>query len=251
MIRTVFCWVAIIAVLVCGQTTFAKDFRDCMKCHEEDGEGETPSISLKEYRNSVHGNQFECVDCHTQIDSERHGTIKGDGTVNCGRCHEQENRHGLGLVDADRPKCHTCHSRHGIYGKENAISSVNPRQLRKTCKQCHPVECGEKDLLSRLLSIRIASHSKQDYSARYEEDNCIGCHQGKAAHEETEPISDAQCYKCHLEQGKPQWMGYIHANREMKKQPAYLFSGIAYLSLLVFFLCWGIQFVLRRLIDGQ
>lgn len=251
MIRTVFCWVAVIVLSVYGQIGFAKDFRDCMQCHEEANKHGAPAISLAEYKNSVHGNKLECLDCHSQIDMSRHGKIKGDGTVNCTICHEQESRHGLGSVEVNRPKCHTCHTRHRILEKENKASSVNSRQLKKTCKQCHPVECGDKNLLSRLLFTRIASHKKQDYSIRYDEDNCIGCHQGKTAHGETEPINDAQCYKCHMQRANAKWIGYIHSSEDMRKKPAYLVSAILYLSLFAFFLGWGVLSVLRRAINGR
>jgi hypothetical protein len=141
---------------------------------------------------------------------------------------------------------------HGILEKENALSSVYPENLKETCKKCHPVECGQTDYLSWLPSIQIASHKKQDFSRAYEKGNCLGCHQGMAAHGEEEPINDQGCYTCHLYQkGQSRLWGYIHPRADFKKRPTIFVAAIISLLFLGFLLWGGFRFYIRKLFSKQ
>ncbi|UCF94916.1 MAG: hypothetical protein JSW39_12440 [Desulfobacterales bacterium] len=247
MKRSVLIGVAVLALTTWGEPTGGADVADCMQCHGEPGQAGIPSISRTDYKNSVHGKVLDCRECHTRIDTQMHGMIQGDGAVDCNLCHEQVNRHAARSMAANRPQCHTCHTRHRIHKKTSATSSVHPRQLRKTCRQCHPVECGQRNLLSFLPSIRVASHAKQDFSLTYDDADCVGCHQGEAAHGEEEPISAQQCYKCHSQRANPEWMGYIHTNADLSRQPAVFFAGVLHLALVVFLGGWGLRSGWRRM----
>ncbi len=161
-------------IFVTSYNTWAYTPEDCIKCHKEGSTGSTLHISIKEFNVSIHGREITCKDCHVGVEDEDHETMKGSGAVDCGECHEQGNRHGLQSKSEDRPQCYSCHTKHGIFEKDEEVSSVHPGQLKETCKGCHPVECGQTDYLSWLPSIQIASHKKQDFSRVYEKGNCLG-----------------------------------------------------------------------------
>jgi hypothetical protein len=243
---SIFCYVAVLALFVGGGPSLADTIQECMKCHRERSKRSIPSISLEDYQSSVHGKILECTDCHTQIEMEMHGSVKGDATVNCGECHGQENMHGLQSEDGNRPRCYSCHTRHRIYKKENEASSTHPSQFGKACAQCHPVECGKRNYLSWLPSIRVVSHSKQDYFRKYDKNNCIGCHQGKAVHGENTLINQEECYKCHSAMANRQVMGYIHANANLKRQPVVFAAGLIYVLFFLFLFWWGARRHLHR-----
>ena len=220
---------------------------DCIKCHKEGSPESSLHIILKEFQASIHGREMACMDCHSGVKGEDHQTMRGSGAVDCGQCHEQKNRHGLQSIGNNRPECHSCHTRHYILEKENKASAVYSGQLRVTCKGCHPVECGEADYLSWLPSKQIASHNKQDFNRAYAKDDCLGCHQGGAAHGEEEILNKQNCYKCHLngaEQAK--LLGYIHPRADSKKQPVIFAAAAIYQIFMVVLLWGGFRFYIRR-----
>lgn len=233
----------------CGWTYTSED---CIRCHEEGSTGSVLRISVKEFESSVHGRDMTCEDCHAGVEDGGHETTKGSGAVNCGQCHEQKNRHGLqsktGMYPGiHRPRCYSCHTRHNILEKDRVESSVHPGQLKETCRACHPAECGETDYLSKLPSMQIASHNKQDFNRSYEKDNCIGCHQGLAAHGESEPVNDQDCYKCHAPQKghAPLW-GYIHPKADLEKQPSVFWAAVIYQFFIVVLLWGGFRFFVLK-----
>jgi hypothetical protein len=96
-------------------------------------------------------------------------------------------------------------------------------------------------------SVRIKSHPKQDFNGSFDEANCLGCHQGKAAHGETEPINAQSCYRCHLTpDGRGELFGRFHCEADWGEQPVTYAAALAYqFSLAVF--CWSVlRFILRR-----
>jgi hypothetical protein len=190
-----------------------------------------------------------CQDCHTGVLNEDHVRIKGSGKVACNECHTQENRHGTGGEERQPPQCYACHTKHAIFGKDREISSVHPSRLKETCGDCHPVQCGETGYLGRLPSIRIASHNKQDFIQSYDRDNCLGCHQGQAAHGETWPIADHECYKCHLtSKGQEAMWGYIHPTADFRTQPAIFAAGVVYQFCILVLLLGGVRYCIRKLL---
>jgi hypothetical protein len=180
------------------------------------------------------------------VEDDGHQTERGSGAVDCSQCHDQENRHGMKSGTQQAPQCYGCHTKHSILEKDNASSSVHPGNLKETCKSCHALECGEADYLSWLPSVQIATHGKQDFSQRYEDTNCMGCHQGMAAHGEEGPINDQNCYVCHLPgMGKAGLWGYAHPRADPKKQPEiHSAAWIQQIALLI--LIWGgVRFFVR------
>ncbi len=135
----------------------------CGKCHEK---------VLNEYKNSVHGKaalsgKWEapvCTDCHGEHTirshddpaSALHPTAISEKI--CASCHAAEkiitkynlpddrvqtyfesyhglaNKYGTGTV----ANCASCHGSHDILPSSDPNSSINKKNLPKTCGQCHP-----------------------------------------------------------------------------------------------------------------
>jgi len=205
----------------------AYTMEECLRCHGKGGPS-SRTMPMAEFRNSVHGKNLSCRDCHTKVKDESHQTRPGAGAVHCGQCHDQDNRHGLQTRGRTRPQCHDCHTRHNIIAKEDRSSSVHPDNLPATCKGCHPRQCGERDYMSWFPSLRVKAHKKQDFSRSYSEKNCLGCHQGKAAHGEDGAGVNQTCHKCHqpLNGKSPQW-GSMHPQTDLKQQPALFAAAVA------------------------
>ncbi len=202
-------------------------------------------IPVGAFRTSAHAQELSCLDCHTGVVDERHQLTAGSGAVDCAQCHDQENRHGLHGLE-NRPKCYACHTRHRILASKNKHSSVNPGQLRNTCRACHPAECGETDYLSFLPSLQLSSHKKQDFGRDYSRLNCIGCHQGMASHGEDEIIDEQSCYKCHRSrQDASSLLGYIHPRADRLMQPGTFTAAVIYQIAAVFLLIGGFGYFIR------
>lgn len=232
-----YCFVFLLSLM--SHNTWAYTSEDCMNCHREESAESILHISIKDFQASIHGSEITCQDCHTGVKDEAHEGEKGSGAVDCNECHDQENRHGIGSKKK-HPQCYTCHRRHSTLSKDNENSSVHPDRLTQTCKECHPVECGKTNYLTWLPSLRIATHNKQDLSQAYEKRNCIGCHQGEAAHGGQEPINDQGCYECHLSKnGNSALWGYIHPKADLNEQPV-IFAAAALYQISMVALMYGL-----------
>ena len=235
-------------VLLTAYDTLGYTPEDCIRCHKEGSPESRLNMSLKEYEASIHRREMPCQDCHTGVIDENHKTMKGSGAVDCSQCHDQENRHGFKSKNEHRPRCYSCHTTHAIFEKANELSSVHGKNLKKTCKTCHPVECGDRDYMSWLPSLQIASHNKQDFGQVFDADNCLGCHQGMAVHGEDAPINDQDCYKCHFSpEGEPLLLGYIHPQADLEKHPTIFAAGAVYLLLIMVLFSGGFVFCIRKL----
>jgi hypothetical protein len=238
----IFCLASLSLVCVfLGLDTFAYSPEACIQCHRQGARESSLHISIKDFRNSAHGKVLECEDCHTNIIDASHITLIGSSAVSCRECHEQENRHGVSSGREPRPKCYTCHTRHHILGKEDPASSVYPEALKKTCAGCHPSECGHQDYLSWFLSLQVVSHGKADLSKSYGRDNCVGCHQGSAAHGEKGSIDSQDCFKCH----QSMW-GLIHPKANPEKDPALFAAALSYQAFALLLLWGGVRYFMQR-----
>ena len=177
----------------------AYTLENCIECHQIDSEESELTMSVDAYEASVHGQEgITCLDCHTGVVDDAHMESEGSGAVDCSECHEQENRHGQDGAEDQRPQCHDCHTKHEMLTKTDPASSVHMSQLTVTCGGCHPTTTGENDYFNWFPAFQIASHNKGDFGKTYDNDNCLGCHQGAGAHGESEPINDQNCYRCHF-----------------------------------------------------
>ena len=229
-----------------AQAATAYTPEDCIECHRT-GSGESGlHISVGEYEASIHGPEITCLECHTGVVDEQHESTKGSGAVDCSACHEQENRHGLNGPEERRPKCYDCHTRHHMLSKTDPASAVHPDNLATTCAGCHPAASGETDFFSWFPSYQIASHNKGDFTTAYNKENCLGCHQGAAAHGESSPIDEQNCYKCHLSPDKAGAMwGYMHPKPDVKTQP----TVFAAASIYQVFFALGLIVLLGKFLD--
>ncbi len=137
---------------------------DCASCHAEIGQL---------YNKSVHGTLAERGDPNAPSCKECHGTHGVRGKDNpesatfptnvpdlCARCHREgqkaairyvgdqhqiierytESIHGKGLMKSGltvTAMCTNCHTAHDVLPRKDTASSVNPRNLPKTCGRCH------------------------------------------------------------------------------------------------------------------
>ena len=219
---------------------------DCIKCHDRAGQGSTLKMSVEQFNRSIHAVEFTCRDCHINVADDDHQEVVGSGAVNCKECHDKENRHGIGAID-NRPRCFSCHTRHNIRSKDDQRASVHPDRLQLTCRACHPVQSGTAGYFAWFTSVQIASHPKQDFSRIYVSENCLGCHQGQAAHGETEPINDQNCYTCHLDgDGQNKLWGVIHPGAQLETQPGVFAAAVTYQLILVIMVFCGFRWLVRH-----
>jgi len=218
---------------------------DCIKCHDRTGEGSTLKMSVEQFKRSIHADEAACQDCHINVVDDDHQEAVGSGAVNCKQCHDRENRHGIRAIE-NRPRCFNCHTRHNIHSKDDSQASVHPDRLQQTCRACHPGQSGTAGYFAWLTSVQIASHPKQDFSQIYIKGNCLGCHQGQAAHGETEPINDQNCHACHLEDdGQNKLCGIIHSDAQIKTQPGVFAAAVTYQLALVIMVFGGFRWLVR------
>jgi hypothetical protein len=119
--------------------------------------------------------------------------------------------------------------------------------LKQTCGNCHALQSGDTGYLSWLPAVRIKSHPKEDFSRDYSDINCIGCHQGNAAHGETRPMDDQDCYRCHITpQGDSLLYGYFHPQADAEKQPTVFAAAMIYQFCLAFLVWRGVRFLIRK-----
>lgn len=207
---------AIIALVLSSHNAYGYSNDECILCHGLGSSESRLQIDIDGYMKSIHAGEVGCAECHGSITGDEH--IKGMGVkkVDCSQCHEQKNLHSKdGSV-----KCFECHTKHTVYGADDPHSSINWRNLRDTCKACHPKQAESPAGLSRLVSFKIISHPKQDLSRGFDKGMCVGCHQGKAAHGEDGIVNSQDCYKCHSSpDDKSALLGYIHPRAYWQLKP--------------------------------
>ena len=202
---------------------------ECIECHRLGSQESTRQMDINAFRDSVHGKDTECMDCHTGIVDDTHQTQKGSGAVDCGTCHDTQNHHGEAKGSGRGPQCQDCHTRHEIRFKGDPASSVSATALPRTCAGCHPVECGKMDYLGWFAALEIASHPKADFGDRYEKTNCLGCHQGKGAHGDEARLKEDRCDTCHLSpDGSGALWGMIHPRADRSQQPTVFAAAVMY-----------------------
>jgi hypothetical protein len=219
---------------------------DCIECHSGTGQESLRKMSMEQFNRSVHGGEVSCQECHTSVVGEDHQEEAGAGAVDCSACHDQVNQHGAGSSEG-RPKCFSCHTRHNILSPGDPMSSVHAKRLGQTCRACHPGQSGSTGYLAWFLSIQVSSHPKQDFSLVYTRENCLGCHQGRAAHGETEPVYNQNCYTCHLDDdGRNKLWGVMHPEAQMERQPGVFTAAVTYQVVLIAMVFGGFRWLIRR-----
>ncbi len=231
----------IISILLLGfllalpLSAVAQDNQSCLGCHEMGASGSDLHMDGKEFSQSFHGEAATCLECHPSTENEAHMKNSAVTPVDCGACHEQELNHGGEASGA--PDCSACHGAHNIFPASDPRSTLNIANQAATCGQCHAPEAGKKGFVSSLLSFRVKGHGKGWLATDYSEKRCVDCHQGAAAHGEAQPLTGADCYRCHgADVGGNTLLGNIHSSGSaIMKRPDRALGDILYLSLLVAF----------------
>ncbi len=197
---------------------------DCTKCHEAVGQ---------QYQRSTHGQLFAKHDANAPVCKECHGTHHVLGKQDpvsptfptnvpalCARCHREGERaarrytgqqheitsnyresiHGKGLLQGGltvTATCTNCHTAHGELPASDPDSTVNHKNLPKTCGLCHH---GIEDQF--VESVHSATVTKTDKPLPV----CSDCHSAHSIRRADEDgfkleIMD-KCGRCHVEIAK-------------------------------------------------
>lgn len=190
----------------------------CLVCHgkreyrfyKKGGYAKNLYVSLEELRASVHKEKF-CSDCHTDVVELPHrGT---PSRVSCTTCHYKGNPEGAPQLDAyleyersihgleakegnpDAPLCQDCHGSHNVRPPEDPLSTVNKRNVARTCGKCH---------IDIYAEFRTSIHGVAVARGVEDAPSCPDCHGEHNILEPTNPESTVypshvptQCSKCH------------------------------------------------------
>ena len=195
---------------------------DCLACHSNEmpfstGTGTTKAIDESKMKQSIHGQMFQCVDCHTDVKSLAHETTPKK--VECAQCHTDEQKayaggmHSKMSVSSKAPfaTCADCHGDvHEILGADDAKSPTNHANIPATCGKCH----GQKLLMESngmstapFLSYQASVHGVAVTYGLKKAAVCSDCHGSHAilpAVDAKSPIAKgnvpATCSKCHSEE---------------------------------------------------
>ncbi|MBI3148975.1 MAG: cytochrome b/b6 domain-containing protein [Betaproteobacteria bacterium] len=117
------------------------------KCHEDQLDAYTASVHGEEVLEKGNVKGAVCTDCHTShsIAGTASESFKLANVQACGDCHKErlttfsDTYHGQvrGLGYAYAAKCADCHESHKILPADHPKSTINPKNLLKTCTKCH------------------------------------------------------------------------------------------------------------------
>ncbi|MCP4634239.1 MAG: hypothetical protein GY855_15040, partial [candidate division Zixibacteria bacterium] len=119
----------------------AQSNEDCLECHEET-ESEIAVGYDQNLALSIH-QDFNCIDCHADLDGAELPHDEELEKIDCGMCHEAEAETYIGhgrksIYDCvDIPCCSECHGKHDILPSTDKRSMTNPLNLPSTCGNCH------------------------------------------------------------------------------------------------------------------
>jgi len=173
---------------------FAQSSSECFDCHNDKELNLTRNdqlISLfvdeDSYASSIHGD-MDCIDCHTDFDSENLPHKSGDNIakVECSDCHETED-FSESIHSVKNVGCFNCHSKHQIQ-EASTLKDMGPN----LCLTCHKKSS-------------VKNYTKSIHFEKYKEGNkslsCQVCH-GETAHsikkgEFSEQELHKVCANCH------------------------------------------------------
>ena len=226
----------------CGLLAYEAD--DCISCHSDNPGKGIPQISIENYRSSVHGTIMGCEGCHSYIE-EGHVDGEVSDRVDCNNCHSEKSLHGASSKNENKLECYSCHTKHNILPSNIEKSSANETQFKKLCVECHKAQYGESGYLKWFTSLRIRSHKKEDFSKKYDQTNCKGCHRKIEIHEKIEKVTDSECAECHMKDNSNAMLGRFHvaSNSGPFIMGLSIITQILILAVLIFF----IGFIVRPL----
>ena len=163
----------------------------CGKCHQQE---------FKEYSKGIHGQALAagsrdtpvCTDCHGEHNNlavSESGSKVSEANIakTCGQCHAAErinekygltanvygsymqSYHGLAVQQGSvtAANCSSCHGAHEILPSSDPLSTINPKNLKKTCDQCHPGMSSEVARGSVHGSFKIGNNPLNDWVSKF------------------------------------------------------------------------------------
>ncbi len=209
---------------------------DCLACHTaeagltKDVGGHPVSLGVdeKKFGASIHGQMFQCVDCHKDVKTSPHETTPAK--VSCSDCHAEAQKafdsslHSMaaatGKLNGRTPTCTSCHgNEHEILPAADENSKTNHKNVPATCAACHNQKfvMEEAGLSSTTVaSYRESVHGKAVAGGNMNAAVCTDCHGSHAIlgpGNLKSPIFKfnvpTTCAKCH-ENVKTEFMQSIH-----------------------------------------
>jgi hypothetical protein len=108
------------------------DVPTCQSCH---GSHAIARVSSKSSRVSLENLPQTCSTCHeSMVISRKYGIPGRRYSTYLESFHGEANRFGQTTV----ANCASCHGTHNIFPQSDPRSTIAPRNLVKTCGQCHP-----------------------------------------------------------------------------------------------------------------
>lgn len=206
---------------------------DCLACHSDasltkEVNGKQVSLQVKEenFKNSIHGQMFQCVDCHKDIKSVPHDSNLAK--VDCAQCHTEATEkynnslHAKAIAggNAKAAHCADCHGNiHEVLPSSDPKSKVARTNIPKTCGSCH----GEKFVMQSagvstapVMAYQESVHGKLAAGGDAKAAVCSDCHSAHDIKKANDPQSviaksnvAVTCAKCH-EREKAQFVTSIH-----------------------------------------
>ena len=209
---------------------------DCLSCHgsavglskEVNGKPVSLAVDEKKFAASIHGQMFQCVDCHKDVKTSPHDSTPAK--VSCAECHADQQKAFDGSLHAQAaslkklngrtPTCTSCHGgEHEILPAADENSKVNHKNIPATCASCH----NQKFVMEQagLSSTTVANYAESVHGKLVAGGNvkaavCTDCH---GSHEILPPNNMKSsifqlnvpntCGKCH-DNIKTEFMQSIH-----------------------------------------
>jgi cytochrome b subunit of formate dehydrogenase len=201
----------------------------CADCHKQMG---------RDYSAGIHGVAAragkmapDCSTCHDLAHNVvRPGAFEFRQKLpeTCANCHEDVAQHfaasvhGRKLAEgvADAPVCTSCHGEHAIRKPSDPASTVNARNIRETCGQCHGnVRLSKRHGIpaDRVSSFDESFHGLAAKAGSVTVANCASCHGVHDILPSSDPRSSINprnlsktCGKCHQGAGKSYAIGAVH-----------------------------------------
>lgn len=199
-------------------STERKELKVCAKCHPKEVSRQSRSVHA---RAALKGDPLapSCITCHGHHKIKSHNNPNSPtATMNipilCGRCHHEGTQvsldrnipqkqilknysmsiHGQGLFKMGLKVtaiCTSCHNSHLILDFNNPDSSINPKNVAKTCTRCH----------SRIEKVHVkVIEGKLWEKAPHEIPACIDCHPPhkiRRTPSNLKDVTNKTCLRCH------------------------------------------------------
>jgi len=198
--------------------TEVREIKVCNKCHPEEVSRQSKSVHA---RAALKGDPLapSCITCHgyhkiKSAANKNSPTSTMNIPILCGRCHHEGTKvsleydipqkqilknyslsiHGQGLFKMGltvTAVCTSCHNAHLILDYNNPESSINPKNVAKTCTKCH----------SRIEKVHVkVIEGKLWEKAPHEIPACIDCHPPHKIRRtpiNLKGVSNKECFRCH------------------------------------------------------